>query len=236
MNQCTVCGSHNLNAFRCVKSIVTGMPELATYGNIAWCEDCGSLHVEGDNESVTTWQPEKSMLHHQVLAFHKRFGQSIGERPHVLDDKTMRFRLSLIAEEFKELLDAAFGGEEDGYEPRWPTLLATLPLKFDLPAFADALADLAYVMEGTAISMGINMTPIAEEVHRANMAKLPSYVAAKDATHRVYEPTRPGVPAEIVQAVNDAVPIKRPDGKIMKPPNWQPPDIEGELRKQGWEE
>lgn len=28
---------------------------------------------------------------------------------------------------------------------------------------------------------------------------------------------------------------KREDGKHMKPPGWQPPDIEGELRRQGWE-
>ena len=27
---------------------------------------------------------------------------------------------------------------------------------------------------------------------------------------------------------------KREDGKIMKPPGWTPPDIAGELRKQGW--
>ena len=25
------------------------------------------------------------------------------------------------------------------------------------------------------------------------------------------------------------------DGKVKKPEGWQPPDIEGELRKQGWE-
>lgn len=28
---------------------------------------------------------------------------------------------------------------------------------------------------------------------------------------------------------------QREDGKILKPPGWTPPDIEGELRKQGWE-
>lgn len=28
---------------------------------------------------------------------------------------------------------------------------------------------------------------------------------------------------------------QREDGKILKPPGWIPPDIEGELRKQGWE-
>jgi len=28
----------------------------------------------------------------------------------------------------------------------------------------------------------------------------------------------------------------REDGKILKPKNWVAPDIEGELRKQGWSE
>jgi predicted HAD superfamily Cof-like phosphohydrolase len=230
MKACTVCDSRNLNEF-------TADGAMGHF-QIWWCEDCGSLHKQYFGEELSTWQPEHSMLNRQVLAFHKRFGQSIGDKPHVLDEKMMRFRLSLIAEEFKELLDAAFGGEEDGYEPRWPTLLATLPLKVDLPAFADALADLAYVMEGTAISMGVNMAPIAEAVHVANMKKLPSYVAAKDATHRgeqIYEPTRQGVPADVVQAINAAVPIKRPDGKVLKPEGWTPPDIAGELRAQGWE-
>jgi len=29
-------------------------------------------------------------------------------------------------------------------------------------------------------------------------------------------------------------PHVRDDGKVIKPPSWSPPDIEGELRKQGW--
>ncbi len=27
----------------------------------------------------------------------------------------------------------------------------------------------------------------------------------------------------------------RPDGKILKPPGWTPPDIESEMRRQGWD-
>lgn len=43
--------------------------------------------------------------------------------------------------------------------------------------------------------------------------------------------------AEAVHAANMAKvngPV-RADGKRLKPPGWNPPDIEGELRKQGWE-
>jgi predicted HAD superfamily Cof-like phosphohydrolase len=74
----------------------------------------------------------------------------------------------------------------------------------DLAEVADALADIDYVVEGMRNSFGINGDPIADEVHRANMDKF-----------------GPGS-------------WKREDGKQMKPPDWKPPDIEGELRKQGW--
>jgi predicted HAD superfamily Cof-like phosphohydrolase len=158
----------------------------------------------------------KPTLHEQVLAFHKRFGQSIGEKPHVPDEKTMRFRLSLIAEEFFELLEAAgFGEYEDASQgpPSDVNYARALVMRsiqngkfllpLHLPDFVDALADLAYVMEGTAITMGVNMAPIAEEVQRANLSKVGG--------------------------------ARREDGKALKPEGWKPPDIEGELRAQGWE-
>lgn len=160
-------------------------------------------------------------LHEQVLAFHKRFGQSVGEKPHVPDEKTVRFRLSLIAEEFFELLDA-FGRRHDPEHQRHAReaiegyIDGSVPVDVDLPALVDAMADLDYVVEGTRITFGVDGAPIAAEVQRANMAKLPSYVAEKDAMHQ-------GA-------------VKREDGKIMKPPGWTPPDIEGKLRAQGWRE
>lgn len=170
---------------------------------------------------------EAHSLRGQVLAFHQRFGQAIGEKPHVPDKKTVRFRLSLIAEEFRELCEAAGVGEGGA---AWDMIQAYINEdvpSVELPTFVDALADLMYVIEGAAITMGVDMAPIAAEVHRTNMAKLPSYVAAKDAHHRGDEPGER-------HSVHEA-PIKRPDGKVLKPPGWTPPDIEGELRKQGWE-
>jgi predicted HAD superfamily Cof-like phosphohydrolase len=40
-----------------------------------------------------------------------------------------------------------------------------------------------------------------------------------------------GAPANMAKADG---PRRREDGKILKPEGWQPPDIAGELRKQGW--
>jgi predicted HAD superfamily Cof-like phosphohydrolase len=179
----------------------------------------------------------KPTLHEQVLAFHNRFGQSIGEKPHEPDEKTMRFRLSLITEEFRELLEAALCAPNGAEELDFDGILEAIskaPIKMRLSEFVDALADLAYVMEGTAITMGVDMTPIAAEVQRANMAKLPSYVAEKDAMHQKVITTVSFTPAG-TSVSHVAQPVKREDGKIMKPPGWTPPDIEGELKKQGWE-
>lgn len=41
----------------------------------------------------------------------------------------------------------------------------------DLVAAADALADVIYVAEGSALTMGIPMSDVMREVHRSNMAK-----------------------------------------------------------------
>ncbi len=76
----------------------------------------------------------------------------------------------------------------------------------DLVGVADALGDLLYVVFGAAVEYGTDMWPVFTEIHRSNMDKLHS-----DGTHR-----------------------KREDGKTLKPDGWTPPNIRGELEKQGW--
>lgn len=93
-----------------------------------------------------------------------------------------------------------------GYPIDLPDFDASWNGSFDMVKAADALADLDYVIEGTRLEFGINGQPIADEVHRSNMSKL-----------------------------LDGKPVIRDDGKILKGPNFAPPDIAGELRKQGWE-
>jgi predicted HAD superfamily Cof-like phosphohydrolase len=67
----------------------------------------------------------------------------------------------------------------------------------DLLAVADGLADLVYVSYGAAISLGIDLDLAIAEVHRSNMSKLGS----------------------------DGEPILRQDGKVLKGPNYRPPDL-----------
>ena len=73
--------------------------------------------------------------------------------------------------------------------------------KRDIVEVADALADMLYIIHGTALEYGIPLDAVVEEVHRSNMSKLGT----------------------------DGRPIRREDGKIMKGPNYFRPDIAGVL-------
>ena len=90
-----------------------------------------------------------------VLEFHKEFDIHIAATPSVPDDKTKTLRVRLIQEEFDELKEA--------FE------------RNDLPHIAKELADLLYVVYGTAISYGIDMEPVFQEVQRSNMSKVGGY-------------------------------------------------------------
>lgn len=86
-----------------------------------------------------------------VLAFHRKFACYVGDYPHLPEPGVVRLRLGLIREEYRELLKAIRLG--------------------DLAAIADAIADLMYVIVGTAITLGIDIRPIWQAVQQANMAK-----------------------------------------------------------------
>lgn len=116
-----------------------------------------------------------------VREFHERFGLSIRDNPCVGSDEERRLRVDLVAEEFREYDEAS--------------------AKRDLIGIADALADLAYVVYGAALTHGIDLDAVLREVHRSNMAKL-----QPDGTVKTRE-----------------------DGKVLKPEGWTPPDIAGVL-------
>ena len=68
----------------------------------------------------------------------------------------------------------------------------------DLVEVLDALADIAYILAGTVINHGMQYVfdDAFSEVHRSNLAKLV-----------------------------DGKVLRREDGKVMKPENWQPPNL-----------
>ena len=119
--------------------------------------------------------------------FHQKFGVE-GDRttPGVPNQGVAMLRFSLLREEFEEYVTA-------------------LALE-DVVEVADALADMVYIIYGTARSYGIPLDAVLAEVHRTNMAKL----------------------------VNGKV-LRRADGKVIKPEGWTPPNIAAVLAPYGYE-
>ena len=90
-----------------------------------------------------------------VLEFHNQFDIHVSPTPSIPDEPTQILRKRLIQEEFEELQEAM--------------------QEKDLPSIAKELADLLYVVYGTAVSLGIDMEPVFQEVHRSNMSKVGGY-------------------------------------------------------------
>lgn len=125
-----------------------------------------------------------SRLSKQVREFTAAIGHASRVIPAVPPEDEVRLRMQLIAEEFFELVDATFDcpSEDMTWYVRSRDYIKNaingkypfhrLPVKVDLPECADALADLAYVVEGLNACCGIDSEHVLEEVHRANMAKV----------------------------------------------------------------
>lgn len=123
----------------------------------------------------------------KVLEFHKKMELDINSP---LTYEKLNFRTDLIYEEFVEVMDEVM-----------PSLLQEKFLRsseINLLKLTKELADLMYVIIGTAITFGLPLELVFNRVHESNMSKLG----------------------------NDGKPIYREDGKVIKGPNYQPPKLE----------
>ena len=93
------------------------------------------------------------MINYAVLVyqFMKKHKQPIARYPSLAPYELAQFRIRLIQEELDELKREVENN--------------------DLVLIADALADLLYVTFGTAITYGLPIDSIFDEVHRSNMTK-----------------------------------------------------------------
>lgn len=88
-----------------------------------------------------------------VLEFQRKFQPNqVQEYPGKLTRNVLELRVRLIKEEFGELIDA-------------------LVAQDSLVLVADGMVDLIYVILGTAVAMGIDLNPVWQEVHHANISK-----------------------------------------------------------------
>lgn len=86
-----------------------------------------------------------------VKAFHEKFNIPMSPVPALLDQHAVDFRVRFMHEELKEFEDSHRVG--------------------DLEGCADALVDLAYVVFGTALIMGLPWQELWDRVQTCNMAK-----------------------------------------------------------------
>lgn len=133
-----------------------------------------------------------------VEEFHREFGHPVAEKLTVGTEELRLLRVKLIAEELCELCQAL------GVDLLMGTVagyVSVKPMELRAPDMleaADALGDLDYVVQGAGLVFGIPMHDVVAEIHRSNMSKLGE----------------------------DGNPIYREDGKILKGPNYSPPDLE----------
>ena len=117
-----------------------------------------------------------------VAEFHSAFSLPMRQLPSAEIDRALaRLRVALLEEEVSEFVAASQQG--------------------DLIGIADALADIVYVVYGTALTYGIDLDSVLQEVHRSNMSKLDA----------------------------DGKPLIRADGKVIKSERYFPPDVPSSL-------
>lgn len=86
--------------------------------------------------------------------------------PHIPKLKTQKLRAELILEEAHEFINCVFD------PANLPLTTEHVNAKLDaLVPIADSFADLLYVVYGACIAYGINIHPIFQIVHEANMTK-----------------------------------------------------------------
>ncbi len=116
-----------------------------------------------------------------VRQFHETYGVRIQDEAGLPSGDRRNLRVEILREEFYEYRVA------EGHD--------------DLVEIADAMADMLYIIHGTALEYGIPLDAVVAEVHRSNMSKLGT----------------------------DGKPVYREDGKVLKGPNYFKPDIAGVL-------
>ena len=153
---------------------------------------------EKDTTASSTPTPAPSPME-LVLQFHHTY--SVPIRPFsdpTLDYERMNMRMSLIAEEFAELMGAVYGLRARAIiEAATAEAVATDEGERDVIEAADALADLVYVVYGMAIESGMNLDSVLAEVQASNLSKL----------------------------MPDGSVKLREDGKVLKGPNFFQPNI-----------
>jgi predicted HAD superfamily Cof-like phosphohydrolase len=146
----------------------------------------------------------------QVAEFHRTFKAPVLETPQIPSADRCKLRVSLIAEELRELQEAIDNQ--------------------DLVEVADALCDIQYVLSGAVLEFGLGdkFVDLFNEVQRSNMSKACSTYEEAEATVKHYS-EKDGTVAEIVQDGDKFLVYRTADNKVLKSVKYSPADLKGIL-------
>ncbi|WP_200974961.1 nucleoside triphosphate pyrophosphohydrolase family protein [Echinicola sp. 20G] len=146
-----------------------------------------------------------------VAAFHETFKHPILSSPTIPSENRSKLRVSLIAEELREL--------EEGIKNE------------DIVEVADALCDIQYVLAGAVLEFGLadKFKELFDEVQRSNMSKACKSVEEAEATMSHYQAQ--GVECFYEQEGDLFLVFRKEDRKTLKSVNYSPADLKGILGK-----
>jgi len=141
-----------------------------------------------------------------VAEFHKTFQHPILETPQIPAETRCKLRVSLIAEELKEL--------EEAIQAK------------DIVEIADALCDIQYVLSGAVLEFGLKdkFNALFEEVQRSNMSKACKSIEEAEATIKHYKEEK-GVDSYYKEVDGLFLVFREGDNKTLKSINYSPADL-----------
>ncbi|MFD2598516.1 hypothetical protein ACFSQ3_06075 [Sphingobacterium corticis] len=140
-----------------------------------------------------------------VSEFHKTFQHPILEEPQIPAENRSALRVSLIAEELKEL--------EEAIQNK------------DLVEVADALCDIQYVLSGAILEFGLQnkFNALFEEVQRSNMSK--ACKTEEEALQTQAHYLEKGVESYYKKVDDLFLVFREGDHKTLKSVNYSPADL-----------
>jgi len=141
-----------------------------------------------------------------VAAFHETFQHPILAEPGIPNAGRCELRVSLIAEELKELQEAIENK--------------------DIIEIADALCDIQYVLSGAILEFGLGekFKALFDEVQRSNMSKACNSVEEAEKTVAHYQSQ--GVECHYEQKEDKYLVFRTGDRKTLKSVNYSPADLQ----------
>ena len=159
---------------------------------------------------------DSNIMQRQIAEFMRRCDQEVAAYPQLPEDEIVTLRIRLMVEELLGKIDAPVEWSLDAeLDHRYMRLLINNKsdeliasmVAGDLVGVADGIADVLYVVIGTAVAYGINIQEVFDEVHRSNLSKtvwneeLQRYTIEKDKYGKGIKPPTysPAALAPIVQ-------------------------------------